>query len=133
MGDARFGYRVLAGGIDGDTVVLPSFTYNGNVAAVMRTLALQAADHVVRAELELPMDQRRLLTRVGPGMDAEAVRAQIADLYWTVLAERAEDEDIEAAAAVLTAVRDERGADAAQHAWTILLSALFQDARFTHY
>ncbi len=134
MEDSRFGFRVLVGGIDGDAVVVPSHTYNGPVAAVWRAYALEAANHVVSTDFATSIMERRLLTMVdGQTDDPDTVRAQIDALFWQVLAEQASDEELDAAMGLFMSVAQAGGRDANQRAWTVLLGALFQDLRFTHY
>lgn len=134
LGDARFGYRVLAGGLDGTTVVLPNHNYNPPMAAMWRQYAGLAAQHVVSEDFARPAAERRLLGQVEPGTTDDAeVRAQIEALYWAVLAERPEAADVDAAKALFDTAADSGEPDGVTRAWTLLLSAFFQDVRFTHY
>ena len=126
LGSDRFGYRGMAGGVEGFFVTEPSFAYGPTRALVLQALAAEAAAHVVEADLAAAPDARRLLRRVDPrGSDDATRRAAIVDLYARVLGERIEPAGAEAdaALALLAAGRDEaRG-------WTLLLTALLQDPR----
>lgn len=119
----RFGYRGMAGGVEGFQVTEPSFAYNPTRMLVLQTLAAEAAEAVVTADLAAPRAKRRLLRAVG-----DDDRAAVVDLYARILGERLEptSPEADAALALLTAGRA-RGDEAG--GWTLLLTALLQDPR----
>ncbi len=121
-----YGYRGMAGGVEGFQVTEPSFAYSPTRMLVLETLAAEAAAHVVAQDFATPRAQRRLFHAIDDGDTSEpTVRAQISQLYARVLAEPASptSPEVDAALALFT--------DGLQHgpqrAWTLLLTALLQD------
>ena len=99
-----------------------------------QSFANAAADHVVLQDFAAPREQRRLLREVdAETTDAASVRTQIRALYLAILGERVSDEDLDAAAGLFEQVQAAGGPEATTRAWRVLVSALLQDARFTHY
>lgn len=126
LGSDRFGYRAMAGGVEGFQVTEPSFAYNPTRMLVLQTLAAEAAAHVVAQDFALARPQRRLLQQIDEAETAApAVRAQIAGLYARVLGEAvsADSAEVDAAHALFT-----RGLkDSPRRAWTLVIAALLQD------
>ncbi len=122
----QFGYRAMAGGVEGYQVTEPSFAYSPTRMLVLETLAAEAAAHVVERDFAVPRAQRRLLQEIDDNDTAEpAVRAQISRLYARVLAEVVEPASPEVDAALgLFNVGLQHGP---HRAWTLLLTALLQD------
>ncbi|RME28442.1 MAG: hypothetical protein D6798_02380, partial [Deltaproteobacteria bacterium] len=121
------GYRILAGGIDGDTVVTPLSVPTMATTLLVRRLAQAGASEVVRRDLE--GDEGRLLDRVGlddrPG--DERFDAQLRALHRRLYSESATDEELAAEAELWTAVNELDGPAAA---WRSLLTVLMRDPRF---
>lgn len=135
LGSDRFGYRAMAGGVDGYGVTAPSFGYNPTRMLVLQTLAAEAAAHVVERDFAVDRSARRLLRQIDDGDTAEvAVRAQIVALYRRILGEEvgAASAEIDAAYALF----EEGAAGAAGDArrgWSLLLTALLQDPQVAYH
>lgn len=122
----RFGFRAMAGGVDGDQVSEPSFSYSPTRMLVLQTLAAEAAAHVVEQDFAAAKAQRRLLRSIDEPDTAEpAVRAQIAALIDQLLAEQVRPDGPEVDAAHALFVHGL--ANGPRRAWTLLLTALLQD------
>ena len=127
----QFGYRALAGGVEGFQITEPSYAYSPTRSLVLQALAAEAAAHVVAADLAAARADRRLLTAVDADDTAgPAVRAQIAGLHARVLARPVpvDGPDVDATLALFTAGLGPSGADV-RRAWTLVLTALLQDPR----
>lgn len=125
----RFGYRGMAGGVEGYQVAEPSYAYSPTRTLVLQGLAAEAAAFVVEADLAAAPGERRLLRRVdAKGSDEATSRAAIVELYARILGEvvEASGAEVDAALVVLAAGRA-RGGEA--RGWTLLLTALLQDPR----
>lgn len=122
MTTSRFGFRALAGGIDGTSTVLPEHGPTPSRALVSRALAVRAAEHVVATDLAEPdRSARRLLRRVEAwDTDEDVVRAQIVELFRRIVGDTVEVDGPEVDAAwplfvaggwelVLTALLDDPG------------------------
>lgn len=132
--DAIIGYKVLAGGTDGIGVLEEAHTFNAPMAAFWATYATEAAGAVVDADFAVPAAERRLLTVVEPDtQDEDVVRGQIAQLHLQLLGEVVEPGDpaVSESLALLAGAFERSGE--APYAWKVLLTAMLQDARFTHY
>jgi hypothetical protein len=128
------GYKVLAGGTDNVSVLTGADTYNAPTAAFWSAFAAEAAGEVVDADFARPANQRLLLRGVEPETrNPETIRRQLVGLHLVLLGETLTPDD-PAINDTLTLLADaaERNADPA-HAWKVVLTAMFQDARFTHY
>jgi hypothetical protein len=122
------GFRALAGGIDGYFVTDPTHTTNAVSSLVLRTLAAEAADHVVDADLAAPPGERRLLTLVeATDRDPETIRAQLAALHARIYG-RLDAADSAAVAETYALFEAALGADDdVVHAWKITLTAMLSD------
>lgn len=127
----RYGYRSMAGGVDGVVVTAPTAPMTPVKALMHSSFATEAAAWVVSHDLG--SDDPQLLRTIGSSTDADAVKAQLVELFLDVLALPLADDSPEVEA-LATLFRDtlEARRDPA-HAWTITLSALFQDPRLLHY
>lgn len=86
--NARWGVRELAGGTDGYDSLQPVHSPQPLRALATQELAWQAADHVVRADLEQVSSERRLLSLVeGTPEDVRRLKAQVAVLNERILGE----------------------------------------------
>jgi hypothetical protein len=121
----RYGYRAMAGGVEGYQITEPSFAYSPTRMLVLQTLAAEAAAHAVEHDFTAPPKQRRLLSIAEEDTAEPAVRAQIAALYERVLAERVRPDGPEVDAAHALFVDGLTGGP--RRAWTLLLTALLQD------
>jgi hypothetical protein len=133
MNDAFFGFKVLAGGIDSNSVTRPSHTTSATVTLVVEQLAARAADHAVYTDFERPLAERRLFTEVElDEEDPERIRDQVVALserLYGVVPERGDD-NVDEAVRLFFAARD---LGDGERAFTLLLYAMLQDIRFTHY
>lgn len=75
------GFKLILGGINGETVTTRSHSLNAPVVIVQRKVASLAADHVVELDLALPDGQRTLLAGIrgdeDPVVDEAAIRGQL--------------------------------------------------------
>jgi hypothetical protein len=127
---ARFGFAVLAGGIDGLYVEQPTDTVNATTALVLRGLAQQAAAHVVTADFAKDdPSARRLLHEVGPDdADEATITIQLVALHARLFGELvdADDPSVIAAWSLFSATAEESNPE---HAWIVTLTAMLQDHR----
>ena len=136
MTDAFFGFEVLAGGMDGNSVTRASTTSSATVALSLEALAARAADAVVEADFGTrDRGKRRLLRLVDEDDDsADEVRAQLAELqlrlYGAFVAP--DDAGIDDALELHRAAREASNGDGSR-AWKLTLLALLQDPRILHY
>jgi hypothetical protein len=76
------GFKIILGGIDGETVTKRSYSFNASVALVQRKVAALAAAYVVENDLTLPDGQRKLLNGVtgteDPDLHDAALRTLVA-------------------------------------------------------
>ena len=125
------GYRILAGGIDGDTVTSRLQTPTIASLLVVKRLSQAAASMAVERDL-LDGSAPVLLTRVDldtrEGDDAFDV--QLTELYRRLYSTEPTDAEREADAALWEAVEAEDGPEAA---WRSLLSTLLRDPTFWTY
>ncbi|MFZ5479126.1 MAG: hypothetical protein ACOZNI_20345 [Myxococcota bacterium] len=112
MTSDRYGYRVLAGGVDGATVYTPQTVPGLTWEVVTRRLAEGAAAHAVEAG-------------AWPTDPDVAVAAR--DLHWRLYAERADEAWLGEVEGLWLAVEAEAGEDAA---WAAVLAASLRDPRF---
>jgi hypothetical protein len=136
MADSFFGWKVLAGGIDGNSVTRPSHTMNATVALTLENLSARAAEHVVDVDFaQADHAKRHLLRSVDAGdSDEAAIRAQVVDLelrlHGAFLA--ADDPAVDEGVKLFRAARDASGGDGAR-AWKVTLHAMLQDIRTMYY
>lgn len=132
MANDDYGYRVLAGGVDGYNVSRPQVEPSLTWALTIKRLAEAGADYAVGQDLAEGASERRILQHVSlatvPG-DA-AFTTELEELHWRLYARRPEAERIAAAVALWEAVEAEDGARAA---WSGLVSAMLRDPEFVGY
>ncbi|HEY4221050.1 MAG TPA: DUF1585 domain-containing protein [Myxococcota bacterium] len=135
MTDAFFGFKVLAGGTDGQGVTRPANTMNATATLAVQGLAAHAAPFVVQNDFaQSDKSARRLLTLVNANDTDEAkVRAQLVALNQRLYGEHhgPNDDVINDAYALFTSALADSG-DGAQ-AWQIVVYAMLQDIRITYY
>ena len=113
------GFRVLAGGVDGEELTAPQVDPGLTWTLVTQRLAQGAADHAVSADF----------AGGGPGLvDPDGdVEPQLETLYWRLVGERPDPDWTTAALALY----DEAAALAGEEAaWTTLITVLLRDPRF---
>lgn len=117
-----FGYRTLAGGVEGMQITEPSYAYSPTRTLVLQTLAAEAAASAVAAG--------DLLTIPAGDTADTAVRDQLVALHGRLLAETvtASDPAVDAGLALFKSGLGPKGKDTAR-AWTLVLTALLQDPR----
>ena len=126
-----WGYRAMAGGVDGFSISQPTWTFNPTRTLVLQALAGDAAGYVVDRDFDEPMKpKRKLLTGVGEGAGEVAVRAQIAQLHLRLLGEFVEpdSEEVDLSYQLWSAFGPN-----ARDQWKVLLTAMFQDHRMTFF
>ena len=122
------GYRVLAGGIDGEHVLSlepgPTLTW----ALVVRRVAQAAAQGVVENDLGGGANRRLLLTvTTGDTAKDPAFEQELRALYWRLLSRRPDDAEIAGLSALWVDIAERSGGKAG---WVGVVSALFQDPDF---
>jgi len=121
--NARRGYKVHGGGIDGDAKLVPTHMYSAPSSAFLRSFASEAAGHAVATG-----------TLVDPTLvDEPAVRDQLADLHLIVLGEDvgADSVEVDETYALFAAVHDLNGDTT--DTWKVVLTAFFQDFRIAYH
>jgi Protein of unknown function (DUF1585)/Protein of unknown function (DUF1588) len=135
MTDAFFGFKVLAGGIDSQSVTRPSRTMSATVTLTVQELSGRAAKYVVEQDLAHKDKSKRRLLELFDAADTSeaAVRAQLAALSLRLYGEVVEPDspDVDAAYAVFSGAKS-AGADGAR-ALTLTLYAMLQDPRMVYY
>ncbi|MEQ1506953.1 MAG: hypothetical protein ABMB14_32295 [Myxococcota bacterium] len=127
-----FGFRAMAGGVDGKVILRPTHTTTPTKTLVFQKLAENAAGFVVDRDLAVPAADRRLLREVeGDTTDEGAVRAQLAWLHDRLLAEQVDPDGPEVDADLALFELGAGGAPAA--GWKLVLTALLQDPRMMLY
>jgi hypothetical protein len=128
-----FGFRAMAGGVDGKVILEPIRTMTPARTMVVAELAANAAGYVVERDLASPLGERRLLTQVDAGTTAEpAIRIQLAWLHLRILAEEVDPLGPEVSDDLaLFRLGEARGGPAG--GWKLVLTALLQDPRMVLY
>lgn len=129
----RYGFRSMAGGIDGLEVTHPTHTNAPVRLLVHQRFAQEAAGFVVDSDLALPRAQRRLLDQIeGPETDEASVRAQLVSLHGSILLMQLSTDHVEIDE-TWELWRDVSAASGAEGAWKLIVAVLLQDPRLTHY
>lgn len=126
-----WGYRAMAGGIDGYSITQPTWTFNPTRTLVVQALAAEAAAYVVDRDFDEPnQGQRKLLQRVTEASSEADVRAQLALLHARVLGEMvaADSLEVDESLGLWNAVAGDT-----RRKWKILLTAMFQDNRLVFF
>lgn len=126
--DDIFGYRAMAGGVDGARILRPTHTFTPIRELFAAALAEEAAGYVVREDFARPdRTQRRLLDRAeAANRSAETVRPQLAALHGRILGEvvDADDPAVDPTWALFEAVLARSGEP--RDAWRAVLAAMLQ-------
>jgi hypothetical protein len=132
MNSDYYGFRALAGGVDGMYVTVPLWDTSPSRVMAIDVLASEAAAWVVTADLRQPdLSRRRLLTLLSNPIDPDEIRAQLAALTFRFYGERvdADDPSLDAAYELLdTAYHGD-----ATRAWTLVVAAMLQDPALLFY
>jgi len=120
--DRRFGFHMLAGGMDALFDEAPVRTSTPTTRLVLQSMARDAAAGVVARDLS-PGAAGRLIV-AGP------LQVQVEQVHLRVLGEAHPDE-VADSLALWERVRDRSGDP--DRAWEVVLTALFQDIRLLHY
>jgi hypothetical protein len=127
-----YGFRAMAGGIDGFLVLQPTGSPTPTRALTWARLAAEAAGYVVNNDLAQPDPAlRKLVGVVGPDDDEATIRAEIARLHERLLGMPADDTDLAEALAVFDAGAAESGRY--QDGWKLVIALLLQDPRLVMY
>lgn len=126
----RFGYRVLAGGVDGDGVDSPATSLSVSMLLVFKRLAQSAAHHVVQRDLVEDDDEGLLRPEWLEISDEDALKTAIAELHWRLMARRASQEDLEGLMSLFWSVEAESNS---LSAWQSVLTVLFRGSDFVSY
>ena len=130
-----YGFRAMAGGVNGFQITVPTATFTPPRELVMERFVSEASGYVVRNDFDQPdRSLRRLFTSVDETtVDDAAVRAQIAALMLPVQTRDVPDTDpeIDALHAMWTDKLARSGS--ARDAWSLVLTAIFLDPRAVTY
>ncbi|MCC7541993.1 MAG: DUF1588 domain-containing protein [Deltaproteobacteria bacterium] len=136
MTDAFFGFEVLAGGTDSQSVTRPAFTMTATAALALRGLAAHAAPFAVDADFDESDPARRwLLSSIDESeSDETRVRAQLAELSRRVHGERVavDDPAVDALWSLWSGALTEPDSST-RRAWTMTLYAMLQDIQVAYY
>jgi hypothetical protein len=131
-----YGFRVLGGGIDSLFVLKPVHTMNTTASLVVQEVAKAGASQVVSEDLAISdATQRRLLTQLDISDLANETngRAQLAQLHLQLFGVK-ESTDSEAVSLSWNLFSELYAHSGDVHrAWTLTLTALFQDMRVAHH
>jgi hypothetical protein len=130
LGSDAFGYRAMAGGIDGYSITQPTHTFNPTRTLVLQALAAEAAGFVVDRDFDAPATAKLLTELDDTTKDEPGVRAQISLLHARVLGELVLEgsPEVDRSFALWSAVAGDN-----RQKWKILLTAMFQDHRLTFF
>ena len=125
-----YGFRMMAGGYDGNFSTAPSHTVNATHILTLRMAAGDAAGRIVDREFAQSAGERRLLRLVEPTSDEAEIREQLVALnkllYGEVVAQ--DHPDVNDAFTLWSAYSSDP-----VYAWKITLTALLSDVRVAFY
>ncbi len=126
------GYRLLAGGVDGSSVITPIRDHGVTRALVIQRLAQAAAGHVVQQDLVDSPGSIGLLDGISltSRPEDDAFSEQLDALYWRLYGVPPDETMREAELAFWTSVDLLEGP---QSAWTSLISTMLRDPAFWTY
>ncbi|MDP6933749.1 MAG: hypothetical protein QGG40_12575, partial [Myxococcota bacterium] len=132
LANDTYGYRVMAGGIDGTTVLEHQVDATLTWALVVKRLAQGAAYYVVENDIHQEASEPTLLAGVDmqsvPG--EEAFTALLEDLFWRFHAVRPSADDLAGIEALWTEVDANNDA---YEAWRVVVWVLLNDPLFVTY
>lgn len=130
--DDTFGFRTMAGGVDGDRVTRPTHSPTPTGLLVLAAMAEEAAGAVVERDLATTDPSARHLLRLveADTTDEATVRAQLAELHLRVLGERVavDSPEVDDTWALFSSV-----SVSPRRAWKLTLSSLFQAPQMLFY
>ena len=127
------GFRAMSGGIDGETVPLPTHLPTPTKLLTMALVAEEAAGHVVDHDLSASSGERTLLMSVDDSTtDEAAVRSELAHLHARILGMPVSDNsvDVDDALVLWQAVAD---IDGPVLAWKTVVAAMLQSPEVLYY
>jgi hypothetical protein len=124
-----FGFRAMAGGVNGFQITVPTHTFTPPRELVTERFVAEAAGYAVARDFEtLNAADRRLFHFVDESTtDPDAVRAQIAWLYVPTQTRRLDPDDAEVGAIYDLWLAKLERSGSARDAWALALTALFLD------
>jgi hypothetical protein len=130
MANDLFGFRAMAGGVNGSQITVPTRTFTPPRELVMERFVSDAAGFVVANDLGAGGQglSPRLLTQVGPSdTDAQSVKQQIAALFVPTMSRHvaADSPEVEELHGLWQAKLDRSGS--VSDAWAFVLTAMFLD------
>ena len=132
MTDDSFGFRAMAGGVDGYRVTFPTHTATPVRLLVMALMADEAASAAVEHDL-LSTETPRLLTGVTiETTDEGLLRLQLKKLHLQILGESVDVNSSEIDDSLALFLEIESSSDI-ETAWKVLLSAFFQSPDMLYY
>ena len=129
------GFGVLAGGIDSNSVIIPSHSFNASSAAVLASFAAELGGYIVNHDLaDGPVDRTILRQVTASDLQESLIRSQLVDVHEELLGEFVEtdSEEVDETYALFQASLANGGADTSsqvRHAWKVVLAALLQSTR----
>ncbi|MEQ1501315.1 MAG: DUF1585 domain-containing protein [Myxococcota bacterium] len=136
MRSDRFGYRAMAGGIDGYAITTPIHSPTPPRELVWEGFASEASGYVVKTDFAQPdRAQRRLMTEVEPtDTGRDAIVRQIVAIYPRILGRfpTADAPEVQDLADLWQAELDNTGGDVVS-AWSLTLTAMFVDPDATFF
>jgi hypothetical protein len=132
MDNDTYGFRVMAGGVDGSYVLTPQTGASFTQTLVVQRLAEAAAWTVVHHDLILDQNPKRLLTEVTVQTNAtdDSFVSQMERLHWQLYASEASTQWIQSIQGLWQDIYTEQES---QIAWHGVLSAIFQDPELMVY
>lgn len=125
MTNARWGYREIAGGMDGYHSHQPVHQPQPLRHLAVGRLAEEAAGQVVGHEAGLPPSERRLLTRIElDDTDPERVQVQLQALHEALLGESPESTELPPLYALWSGAHQASGST--ERAWAAVIAAMLQ-------
>lgn len=132
----RDGYRIMAGGVDGESTFTTATRPGPTYLLVVAELAAQASQHATQVEYSLDASDRILFTQVDfteTDPADPAVAAQIQHLYQVVLSSPVDLDSPEVAASLELWAELIAISGMPERAWTVLLTSMLRDPDFIFY
>jgi len=128
----RFGFRVLGGSVDGETITAPQRTPGLTWSLTVQRAAQVSAALIVDRDLADGATPYLLLGATSTSTPADpSFSVAVAAAWWRLLGERATEEDIAALASLWQSVVDAGGSG--EDAWTTVVTVLLRDPDFVSY
>jgi len=130
----RYGFRSMAGGVDGLQVTRPSYRSIPTTPLVHHRTSSEAAAWVVGNDFLVAPEERHLLRLIEPGDEDEGrIREQLVELHLTISSEvvASDSPQVDLSFQLWAGAMALHGNT--YRAWTLTLTALLQDARMVFY